>query len=191
MTNSIKICILTNVINLFLALIIGGVLMENIILFSGKVKYPITLDPGVWIFDDRRIDLTTYFDEEIKAKDELEEYTKDISKHWDREIMEGAIFPPTLKTEKKYEKEKVLTGTFGIPFKPFLKNAEPDENATTLSIVCEDQEIQLNLAEAENLILGFSENGKPLGEDGPAYVYYGDGSNRDNPIKRVKSFKVE
>ncbi len=28
--------------------------------------------------------------------------------------MEGATFPPTLKTEKKYEKTKVLTGTYGI-----------------------------------------------------------------------------
>ena len=111
--------------------------MEKIILFSGKVKYPITLDPGVWIFDDRRVDLTTYFNKEEEKKDELEEYTKEISKHWDREIMEGAIFPPTLKTEKKFEKEKVLTGTFGIPFKPFLKNAEPESHASTVIIVCE------------------------------------------------------
>lgn len=89
--------------------------MENIIAFKGNVKYQITLDPGVWIFDDRRVDLTTYFTQEDIRKNELEEYTKAVSKHWDREIMEGAVFPPTLKTEKKFEKEKVLTGTFGIP----------------------------------------------------------------------------
>lgn len=165
--------------------------MEKIIVFSGRVKYPITLDPGVWIFDDRRVDLTTYFTKEIEIKDELEEYTKEISKHWDREIMEGAIFPPTLKTEKKYEKEKVLTGSFGIPLKPFLKNAEPENNANILVIVCEDEEISIPLKAAEELILGFSENGKPLLEDGPAYVYYGDGSNKENPIKKVKAFRVE
>lgn len=165
--------------------------MEKIIVFSGRVKYPITLDPGVWIFDDRRVDLTTYFTKEIEIKDELEEYTKEISKHWDREIMEGAIFPPTLKTEKKYEKEKVLTGSFGIPLKPFLKNAEPENNANILVIVCEDEEISIPLKVAEELILGFSENGKPLLEDGPAYVYYGDGSNKENPIKKVKAFRVE
>lgn len=165
--------------------------MEKIILFSGKVKYPITLDPGVWIFDDRRVDLTTYFHTEEEKKDELEEYTKEISKHWDREIMEGAIFPPTLKTEKKYEKEKVLTGTFGIPFKPFLKNAEPDNHASTLVIVCEEEEISIPLEKAEELILGFSENGRPLLKDGPAYVYYGDGSNKENPIKKVKEFRIE
>lgn len=165
--------------------------MEKIILFSGKVKYSITLDPGVWIFDDRRVDLTTYFSTEEEKKDELEEYTKEISKHWDREIMEGAIFPPTLKTEKKYEKEKVLTGTFGIQFKPFLKNAEPDNHASTLVIVCEEEEISIPLEKAEELILGFSENGRPLLEDGPAYVYYGDGSNKENPIKKVKEFRVD
>ena len=44
----------------------------------------------------------------MKRKDkvnELEEYTKSISKHWDREIMEGAIVPPTCKKQKKICKE--------------------------------------------------------------------------------------
>ena len=48
--------------------------------------------------------------------------------------MEGAIVPPTLKTEKKYLKEKLLTGTFGMRFQPFLQNAEPVEHATTVII---------------------------------------------------------
>ncbi|WP_394136984.1 peptidyl-prolyl cis-trans isomerase [Cytobacillus oceanisediminis] len=165
--------------------------MENIISFKGKVKYTITLDPGVWIFDDRRVDLNTYFDNEAENKNELEEYTKAVSKHWDREIMEGAVFPPTLKTEKKFEKEKVLTGTFGIPFKPFLLNAEPDKNAESLIIESEDGEVQLPLSQAEGLILGFSNEGKPLKSDGPVHVYLGDGSNKNNPIKRVKAFRVE
>jgi hypothetical protein len=165
--------------------------MENIIVFKGNVKYQITLDPGVWIFDDRRVDLTMYFMQENIRKNELEEYTKAVSKHWDREIMEGAVFPPTLKTEKKFEKEKVLTGTFGIPFKPFLMNAEPEEKAEIVVIESEDGETRLTLSEAEELILGFSKDGKPLKEDGPIHVYLGDGSNQNSPIKRVKGFRVE
>ncbi|MBY6050504.1 peptidyl-prolyl cis-trans isomerase [Cytobacillus firmus] len=165
--------------------------MENIIAFKGNVKYQITLDPGVWIFDDRRVDLTTYFMHENIRKNELEEYTKAVSKHWDREIMEGAVFPPTLKTEKKFEKEKVLTGTFGIPFKPFLMNAEPDESAEIVVIESEDGETSLTLSEAEELILGFSKDGKPLKEDGPVHAYLGDGSNYNSPIRRVKAFRVE
>jgi hypothetical protein len=164
--------------------------MSEIILLTGNVKYPITLDPGVWIFDDRRIDLTTYFHEEHEEKNELEEYTKAISKHWDREIREGAIYPPTLKTEKKYEKEKVLTGTFGVPFKPFLANAEPDNNAKLLVIQTTDGEVEMPFTNASDLIFKFSDNGKPLKEDGPIHILYKDGSNQGNPIKNVRALSV-
>jgi hypothetical protein len=165
--------------------------MEKIIVLSGKVKYTITLDPTVWIFDDRKIDLTTYFTSSIEKLDELEEYTKAVSKHWDREIMEGAVYPPTLKTEKKYEKEKMLTGTFGIPFQPFLKNAEPNESAATLVIKTATSEHEVSLEIAQDLILGFSNAGKPLLDDGPVHVYFGDGTNRQNPIKSVKEFLIK
>ncbi|WP_419888586.1 peptidyl-prolyl cis-trans isomerase [Neobacillus niacini] len=165
--------------------------MENIIVLSGKVKYTITLEPTVWIFDDRKIDLTTYFSSTSNPSNELEEYTKSISKHWDREITEGAIYPPTLKTEKKYEKEKVLTGSFGIPFQPFLKNAEPDETAAFLVIKTATLEHEIPLEKAMNLVLGFSNAGKPLSEDGPVHVYFGDGSNQQEPIKHVREFIVK
>ncbi|MED4203359.1 peptidyl-prolyl cis-trans isomerase [Neobacillus mesonae] len=165
--------------------------MENIIMISGKVKYSITLDPTTWIFDDRRLDLTTYFIKEKEADNSLEEYTKAVSKHWDREIMEGAVFPPTLKTEKKFEKEKVLTGTFGMLFKPFLMNSEPEADASILLIQTKDGEIELPFKEAVDLILKFSDNGKPITADGPVHIYYGDGSNQDDPIKNVTGFCVK
>ncbi len=44
--------------------------METIIPIKGAVKYKITLDPTVWIFDDRRLDLTTYFTEQKEDDDE-------------------------------------------------------------------------------------------------------------------------
>ncbi|WLR53626.1 peptidyl-prolyl cis-trans isomerase [Mesobacillus subterraneus] len=166
--------------------------METIIPIKGKVKYKITLDPGVWIFDDRKVDLNTYFSEDQERGDDLEEYTKSVSKHWDREIMEGAVYPPTLKTEVKFEKEKVLNGTFGIPFKPFLVNSEPEQTANNVVIEYgENDQLSLSLEEASGLILGFSENGKPLKEDGPLHAYYKDGSNKENPIKNVTGFTVE
>src|SRR5690349_12295754 len=156
--------------------------MESIIPITGKVKYQITLDPSVWIFDDRKVDLNTYFNEQTETKDELEEYTKSVSKHWDREIMEGAIFPPTLKTEKKFLKQQLIEGTFGMPLKPFLENAEPNEGAETVIIKQIDSEIELSLTEAKEMILCFSIDGKPLKEDGPIYAYYGNGSNQNSPI---------
>jgi hypothetical protein len=158
---------------------------------NGEVNYTITLDPTVWIFDDRKVDLDTYFEETNVEHDELEEYTKNISKHWSREIQEGATYPPTLKTEKKYLKEKILTGTFAIPFLPFLENAEPKEGASKLIINTENDSFSFELETASQLLLGFSNKGKPLTEDGPVYIYFKDGSNKQNPIKRVTSFTIE
>jgi hypothetical protein len=165
--------------------------MENIMMISGKVKYPITLDPATWIFDDRRIDLTNYFSNKSEKTDVNAEYTKAASKHWDREIMEGAIFPPTLKTEKKFEKEKMITGTFGIPFKPFLQNSEPKSDATLLVVHTKDADYEFPLSEAYEMILKFSDNGKPLTADGPVHIYFGDGSNQQNPLKNVQGFTIK
>jgi hypothetical protein len=164
--------------------------MEAIVLIKGKVNYQITLDPGVWIFDDRKVDLTTYFIQEQETIDELEEYTKAVSKHWEREIREGAIYPPTLKTERTYEKQRVLNGSFGVPLKPFLQNAEIQDDATKVQFITTDVPITLPIEEANEVILGFSLKGKPLKEDGPIHVYFGNGSNSTDPIKNVKQIIV-
>jgi hypothetical protein len=165
--------------------------MENIILVNGKVKFSITLDPSVWIFDERKLELTTFFDKRKNKVNELEEYTKSISKHWDREITEGAMVPSVVKPKKKYVKELLLTGTFGIRFEPFLQNAEPYEEAKTVVIESIDNKYPIPIEEAKELILCFSSIGKPLKEDGPIHVYFGDGSNKQNPIKNVRNFCIE
>ena len=165
--------------------------METIIPIKGNVKYQITLDPSVWIFDDRRIDLNTFFTETQIEVDELEEYTKATSAHWSREIMEGATFPPTIKTEKKYEKTKMLTGTFGIYLKHFLKNAELNEGATMVVFETSNGEERFTLDAANGLILKYSQEGKPLRENGPVHVLLEDGSNLQNPIANVKAIRVE
>ncbi|MBM7621736.1 hypothetical protein JOC95_003644 [Bacillus tianshenii] len=166
--------------------------MESIIRIEGKVQYSITLDPGVWIFDDRRLDLDTYFTEQSAEEiDELEAYTKAASKQWEREISEGAIQPPTLKTERKYKKEQLLTGSFGIKFAPFLKNAEPLEDASSVVFVSGKTEVEIPLAKAQDVVFGFSQKGKPLKDDGPVHVYFGDGSNQLSPLKHVNRIIVK
>ncbi|WP_019416081.1 hypothetical protein [Paenisporosarcina sp. TG20] len=166
--------------------------MEIIIPIKGQVKFNITLDPAVWIFDDRRIDLKTFFTEQQIEINELEDYTKKISAHWSREIMEGATFPPTLKSEKKYEKTKMMTGTFGIYLKHFLKNAEVKDNATSVVIeTSTGEEYSFPLEQADSLIFKYSQDGKPLREDGPVYVLLSDGSNLHNPIKHVTAVRVD
>lgn len=166
--------------------------MESIIPIKGEVKFQITLDPSVWIFDDRRIDLNTFFSEQYIEKDELAEYTKKVSAHWSREIMEGATYPPTLKSEKTYEKTKMLTGTFGIHLKHFLKNAEVNDGATFVVFeTTTGEEYRFPLKEADSLILQYSQDGKPLSEEGLVHVLLQDGSNLKNPIKYVEAIRVD
>ncbi|AMQ07356.1 hypothetical protein [Sporosarcina psychrophila] len=166
--------------------------METIIPIKGNVRHVITLDPTVWIFDDRRVDLKTYFTESHIEKDELEEYKRAMGKHWSREIMEGATFPPTLETEKKFEKRKVLTGTYGIQLRHFLKIAEPAENARTLAFETSDGESHsFPLTKVDDIIFKFSDEGKPLLEGGPVHVVFKDGSNNDNPIRNVIAIRVD
>ena len=165
--------------------------MSQILQIKGKVKYPITLDPGVWIFDDRRIDLDTYFHKKEEENVPELTYEEKLAKYWQREIQESSVSPPTLKTEIKYEKEKVLTGTFGIFFEPFLNHAEPDEDAEMLVFETKNGNIKIPLNKGKEIIFKFSENGKPLKENGPVYVLYKDGSNFEQPIKGVTGIIVE
>ncbi|MEK4629687.1 MAG: peptidyl-prolyl cis-trans isomerase [Solibacillus sp.] len=166
-------------------------MVETIIPIKGAVTYQLTLDPTVWIFDDRKLDLTTYFDTE-KVEEDNEKYLRDMGAHWSREIMEGAVFPPTLKTERKFDRKGMLTGTFGMEIKPFLNNAEILPTATEVVFECAaNEEISFPLEQVENFILKFSQDGKPLTEDGPVHILFGDGSNRDNPIKNIRAIRIQ
>jgi hypothetical protein len=165
--------------------------MENIVEIKGHVKYKITLDPSVWIFDDRKADLDSFFEKLAEKDNELDEYTKSISKHWDREIIEGASVPQKGNTNKKFIKETLLTGTFGIPFEPFLQNSEPFHDAKTIVIETVDHEYPFAIERANDMILCFSNQGKPLKEDGPIHLYFQDGSNKDRPIRNINSFRIE
>ncbi|WP_033541658.1 hypothetical protein [Planococcus sp. CAU13] len=168
--------------------------MEFIIQFKGNVKFKLTLDPTVWIFDDRKLDLEKYFTETRIERDELEEYKRGMGEHWSREIMEGATVPPTLNSEKKYkkqEKKEMLTGTFGILFKPFIENAEPFAGADTVVFETDNGEFSFPLEDSKNLVLKFSHEGKPLREDGPVHVLLPDGSNLGDPITNVTAIRVE
>lgn len=165
--------------------------MESIIPIKGNVQHTITLDPTVWIFDDRRIDLETFFTTSYVEKDELEEYKKEMGKHWSREIMEGATFPPTLKSERKYEKTQMLTGSFGISLSHFIKNAVPGKDAETLSFETMDGENHtFPIGQAKDFILKFSDKGKPVLEGGPVHILFKDGSNIDHPIRNVDAIRI-
>lgn len=165
--------------------------MQKIIQITGNVQHSITLDPSIWIFDDRRLDLDAFFKDDYVERDELEEYKKNIGKHWSREIMEGATFPPTLETEKKFELSKEITGNYGIYLHHFLKNAIPNENATKIVFQTEtDEEFAFPFQMNEDFILKYSIDGKPIEGDGPVHILLKDGSNIENPIKNVVAVQI-
>lgn len=168
----------------------GAKKLGQILEIKGKVKFKITLDPSVWIFDDRRIDLETFFEGSHEQEQEIT-YEEKMSNYWHREIREGSVLPPTLKTEKKYEKEKLLTGTFGMIFEPFLNNAEPLPDATSLIIETKSGDVVIPIDEAKDLIFQFSLKGKPLTDNGPIFVLYKDGSNRYDPITNVVALIIK
>jgi hypothetical protein len=163
--------------------------MMLIIPIQGKCRYRISLDPTTWIFDDRKLDLNTYFTEEKVADDAMGDYIKSTSKHWSRELMEGAKTQEELeKPARKFKKQELLSGTFGIALEPFLKNAEADEDAEGVVFGDKDGgEHRFPINEAYELLFQFSREGKPLGEEGPAFLILPDGSNMEAPIKGIRS----
>lgn len=164
--------------------------MADIIEIKGNVRYKITLDPSVWIFDERIVDLDTYFSNP-DSQEKQEDDEKKFAASWAREVQEGATPPGARKRKTKFAKEKLLSGSFGIPLAPFLKNAEPVEGSTTLIVETKDGKQSFSLEEGKQFILGFSHKGKPLREDGPIHVYFPDGSNKNDPIKHVTGFTVD
>lgn len=166
--------------------------MESIIQFKGKVNFSITLDPTVWIFDDRKVDLDTYFTAEHIEINADDAYVEGASKFWSREIMEGASYPPTLKSEKKFDRQQMKVGTFGIILKPFIENAEPTSDATQVVFIDKNNnEFSYSIEEAKQLLFQFSLQGKILSEDGPVYLLNPDGSNLEEPIKNIVGIRVD
>lgn len=166
-------------------------MVETIIPIKGAVKFQLTLDPTVWIFDDRKLDLNTYFITK-KVEEDNEKYLRDMGAHWSREIMEGAVFPPTLKTERKFDRKGMMTGTFGMEIKPFLNNAVLDNNAQEVVFECaNNEEHTFPIEVAENFIFKFSQDGKPLTDNGPVHVLFADGSNLENPIQFVRAIRIQ
>lgn len=166
--------------------------MDTIIPIKGAVKFKLTIDPSVWIFDDRKLDLNTYFTTTIEEEDSDTKYMREVGAHWSREIMEGATFPPTLKSERKFDRKGLENGTFGMQVAPFLKNAEVSEEAKYIIFECKNgEEHSFSVAEAKEMIFKFAQDGKPLTEDGPVHLIFSDGSNVDNPIKQVIAIRAE
>ncbi|QRG69725.1 hypothetical protein [Brevibacillus choshinensis] len=144
--------------------------MAEVIVFKGAISFPITLDPTVWVFDDRKFDLREYIGENESVDQKQAKYLQGTGSQWDKELREGA--QPPSERKSLAEERKVLEGDYGIRLEPFINNAQPLPEATHVRLHREDQEpVELPLSEAKRAILQFAKDGKPIREKGPVYFY--------------------
>lgn len=155
-----------------------------IVPITGKVNYSITLDPTVWIFDDRKILLDEAFIEKTDLLEEEDELEK-ASQRFDRAIYQQQIKPPVNKSISRMEGEKILKNSYVMPLFEFLENAEVKSDAKDATLVTKEGDKKISLSELKDCYLLFARDGKPLKEDGPVHLFYKDGSNKDAPIKNI------
>ncbi|AUZ38482.1 hypothetical protein [Bacillus sp. MBGLi79] len=158
----------------------------SVIQVKGNVTYPITIDPSVWIFDDRKFS----FDRKGGSQDTLQSTGDESELDSERVIREGRIAPPTLKTEKQYEKQKLMNGSFAMRLGTVLKNAEPNSSATQCVFVTSSGKAAVSLETALNSIVHFSEAGKPIQEGGPVHIYFENPVHHKQPITDLKEIEI-
>ena len=156
----------------------------------GNVNYPITLDPSVWIFDDRKILLEEAFTAQEEVINDESDTLKKTAESFDRELSRDIIKPPVNKSLTRYEREKILVNSYVMPIKDFLSHAEVNSDAKDVTLVSNETEIVISLAQLQKCYLLFALKDKPLKNDGPVHLYFQDGSNQDNPIKGIKKIII-
>lgn len=159
-----------------------------IVPLTGNVKFTITLDPSVWIFDDRKIILEEAFNDKktVEEKDEL----KDAAKRWDETVYPSKIKPPVNKTLSKHERESIFEYSYVMPINDFVNHAEINEDAKDATLVTKEGHITISLDQLQQAYLLFSKNGKPLKEDGPVHLIFKDGLNKEEPIKGIEKIII-
>lgn len=161
-----------------------------IVPISGNVTYSITLDPTVWIFDDRKVLLEEAFNKKQEIQEDDNELER-ASKRWDREVYQQNIKPPVNASIKKFEREKILANSYVMPLEDFIANAEAKQTAESAILLAGDKEIKISLHALKDSYFLFAVDGKPLKEDGPVHLYFKDGSNREDPIKHISKIVIE
>ncbi|QQK80650.1 peptidyl-prolyl cis-trans isomerase [Salicibibacter cibi] len=151
-----------------------------IVPISGNVKHRITIDPTVWIFDNRKIDLGNFFQKTQSGEEAVEEERAEIG-------------PRRWQTNQiRTKKEALIEGSYGMKLEPFINNAEPISSATTIvAVTSSGEEITASLEDGKTWIAGFSSEGMALKEDGPIHIYFADGTNRQSPVTHVVELRVE
>ncbi|UTR15225.1 peptidyl-prolyl cis-trans isomerase [Salipaludibacillus sp. LMS25] len=160
-----------------------------IVSIKGAVKHTIIIDPGVWIFDERKVNLNTYFTED--HLDASTAYFEQLGRSWDDQRLKGTR-PQSNDNKLSVDKKALTTSSYGMPLSPFITHAQPSSKASkvTFSSTTGSTYYICSLNEAENGILGFSHKGQPLEETGPVHFYLNDGSNFLTPVRGIDTITI-
>ncbi|MYL47816.1 hypothetical protein GLV94_19450 [Virgibacillus halodenitrificans] len=155
----------------------------------GNVTYSITLDPTVWIFDDRKILLEELTENKLSKAEETDEIEK-ASKRWEKELDPQFHKPPVNRSIKQFEREKILTSSYVMPLKDFINNAEIKTDVEDVTLVTENGDYNISIDDLKEGYFLFAIDGKPLKEDGPVHFLYQDGANINDPIVGIKKIVI-
>ncbi|WLV25647.1 hypothetical protein QR721_05425 [Aciduricibacillus chroicocephali] len=130
-----------------------------IVLIKGSVKYDITLDPSVWIFDDRKLSLEDYLKND-PSKSGLDSESRNSKS-------------PTERSSRKSTLSVSETGSYVMELKFFIERAEPFEEAQSAQLKAADGTslALLSMTELRNSVLLFSIDGKQIKDKGPVYLF--------------------
>lgn len=142
----------------------------EIVMIRGNVKFPITLDPSVWIFDKAKIDLDEFF-----------------------ATGEAAITKSDAKSDQrmtKKERDEVLVKSFAMAIAPYIERSEPSEEAKSIRIHHSNKVTDVPFEKGIAMVAAFSNQGKPLRHDGPIHLYFADRTNQQEPFLNVTTIEV-
>ena len=145
-----------------------------IILIKGNIKYPLTLDPSVWIFDDRKIPFENF----LTGKDD----TKDCEEKYNS--YEQKIKPPVQASLEKFKQAGPGSGSYIMPLKPFIERSEPAIASNNAILLSNNNTLiaELSINELMESALLFAIEGKQISEGGPGHLYLSN-NQTSVPIK--------
>jgi len=159
-----------------------------IIQLTGNVEYSITLDPSVWIFDDRKVLLDDAFT--IDHNEEDKNQLDNVADRWSKEVYQQRTRPPVNKSITRFEREKILKNSYVMPINEFLSHAKVKSHAKNVTLETSNGVFKVSLEDFQDCYLLFAVKGKPIKENGPVHIYFKDGSNKEDPIKGVQKIII-
>src|SRR5690625_3133672 len=124
-----------------------------IVQLTGNVNYNITLDPTVWIFDDRKILLEEAFENKIENHENTGDQLKKAADRFNNEVYRASVKPPVNKSITKFEREKILKNSYVMPLQEFLLHAEIKSDSKNATLTTINGPVNISLHELQDCYL--------------------------------------